>query len=66
MMVLMVTKHRKSMLQVKIRIKEKQHKIYIGFVLLVANDFLVALSGDSRSLQPYMVARSTILLVGSN
>ena len=27
MMVLMVTKHRKCLLQVEIRIKEKQHKI---------------------------------------
>ena len=36
MMVLMVTKHRKSLLQVEIIINEKQHKIWMEFVLLVA------------------------------
>ena len=38
MMVLMVTKHIKSLLQVEIKIKERQHKIQMGFILLVVGN----------------------------
>ena len=37
-MVLMVTKYRKSLLQVEIKIKERQHKIWMGFILLVVRN----------------------------
>ena len=41
MVVLMVTKYRKNVLQVEIRIKKKQHKIWMEFVLLVARSMRV-------------------------
>ena len=41
-MMLMVTKYRKSLLQVEIIIKERQHKIQMGFVLLVVRNMEVS------------------------
>ena len=41
-MVLMVTKYKKIMLQVEIKIKERKHKIWMGFALLVVRNMGVS------------------------
>ena len=74
MMVLMVTKHRKSLLQVEIKIKERQHKIWMGFVLLVVGSMgashaierlELALVVESRVIWCGIVQRIRSLFLGS-
>ena len=74
MIVLMVTKHRKSLLQVEIKIKEKQHKIWMGFVLLVVGSMgashaierlELALVVESRVIWCGIVQRIRSLFLGS-
>ena len=49
-MVLMVTKYRKSLLQVEIRIKERKQKTQMGFFLLVVRNMGVSHAIERQEL----------------